>query len=299
MININKTYLAIAGAAVGGAAVSGVATFLITKKVYKKKYEESMNNTITAIKASYEKKLALESGEVEDEEVESEVEEETSEEEEESSDDEEESDGRSPKAQVINYTKYSKSNKESTKEMPKALKDGILNLLGEDDEEDTEVEDPNAIIKKPYPYKINVDQFNDDLCEDARPWYDKKEFILFMKDFVYIGGEKVNVPILYSCDEDCIYDVIVDEELTKKLQSIGVLRDGSWARKSIALDWDDFGHPDYDYKAHEQVKRYDPDEAEFYIDKRDESYSEEMLDIEDVTEENFKNVYRELWVKRK
>ena len=120
-----------------------------------------------------------------------------------------------------------------------------------------------------------------------------------MKDFVYIGGEKINIPILYSCDDDEIYDVVVDEEMSKKLSAIGILRNGEWSRKVIDLDWDDFGHPDYDYKKNEQVKRFDGDEIECFIEKCDESYAEDMLDIEDVTENNFKNVYKELWQKPK
>ena len=295
-MNINKTYVAIAGAALGGAAVAGVTTYLVTKNSLKKKYEASLSSTIAALKAEYEG--AVES----DEEVETEAEAEDNadESEEDSSDDDEESDGRSP-VQVINYTSFSKGIK--TPNMPKDLKDGVKNLIGDEDDdkgEEEEFSEPPEIIKKPKPYLIMKDQFFDDFCEDSRPWYDKKELILFMKDYLYIGGEKVNIPILYSCDDDAIIDVFVDEEIGKKLKSIGVQKTGEWARKNLDINIEDFGHPDFDYKPYEQVKRFDGNEVECYIDKRDDkSWSNDMIDIEEVTKENFRDVYRELWQKPK
>ena len=294
-MNINKTYVAIAGAAVAGLAIGGTAGYFITKKVCKDKYEASLQKTIDALKRDYESEIALLKGEeVEEDAEEDEAEEES---EEDSEEDEEESDGRSP-VQVINYTKFSSNIK--TPDMPKDLKEGVINLIGHDDDVDEEMVSPPEIIKQPRPYLISIDQFNDDLVEDARPWYDKKELILYMKDFIYINGEKINVPILYSCDDDAIIDVFVDEEVSKKLESIGIVKCGKWERANIEINVDDFGHPDFDYKPYEQVKRCDDSEIECYVDKRDDkSYAEDMLDIENVTESNYRDVYDELWQKPK
>jgi hypothetical protein len=279
-------YTKLAIAAGAGLAVGTGVTYFATKKHLEKKYQAAMDRTINDLRAEYDHKIALATGEVEDEEVESETEESSEEEEEESSDDDdEESDPRSQK-QNVDYTKFTKPSPAITIECEDS----------DDDEDYSEYE----IIKKERPYLINVDTFNDGethMVEDSRPWYDKKELILYTKDFVYVNGEKVSIPILYSCDDDCIVDICVDADVAKLLSNLGMTHTGDWERANICIDMEDFGHPEFDYKPSEQAKRNDSTETEYYIDKRDLSYADDMLNIETVTKENQRDVYRELWAK--
>ena len=198
MININKTYAMIAGAALGGAAVSGVATYFITKKVLSDKYDATTKKTIARLTEDYEHKLAIANGEIEDDDVEEDVDAEAEAdggEEEESEDDDEESDGRSPR-QHINYSKFSKDIKPT--KMPKDFKEGVKNLLTIDDIDlDEELEPPLEIIKRPRPFLIRKDQ------EDECPWYDSKEISVFLSDYIFIAGEKVSIPIIYSLLQGC------------------------------------------------------------------------------------------------
>ena len=303
-MNINKTYVAIGGAAVAGLAIGGTAGYFITKKICKKKYQESLDKTISDLSKDYESKIEALKGGTEavkveaTEEVAEKTEEAPKKEEEKSTDDDEESDGASPK---IDYTTF--SNRRVN------VPDTHINIIGHDDDVITEAEkfvnkivadeeypehNPDGIIKQPRPYLIKIDEF----YESQRPWYDQKELILFMKDFIYIDGERVSTPILYSCDDDAIIDVFVDEETSKKLEKAGLVKTGIWTFDNIDLSLDDFGREGYDYKAYEQVKRCDATEIECYIDKRDDkSYAEDLLDIEDVTESNYRDIYRELWQK--
>lgn len=279
----NKQNLIYGGIAVlGGAAVGATASYFITKSVTRKKYEDSLDQSIKDLKAEYERKLAIAKGEVEDEEAEDETDE-ASEEEESSDEDDEESDGRSPIK--TDYTKYSKVSKvpEAVIELP-----DIDDIVEPDDA-------PPEIIERERPYLISDDTFNDDLGEDSRPWYDKKELTLFMKDFIYIGAEKINIPILYDIDNDEIVDVFVDEEVGAKLKEAGLVKCGDYARKNIELDVDDFGHIDYDYGVNEQCKRMDSIETEFKITRdATTSYAEDVLGQE-VRKDNYRKVYRELY----
>ena len=281
----DKKYLVYGGIALAGAAVGATASYVITKNVTRKKYEDSLDQSIKDLKAEYEHKLAIASGEIEDDEVEEEATEESDEEEESSNEDDEESDGRSPIK--TDYTKYSKVTK---------VPDAVIELpdIGDLEEPD---DGPPEIIERERPYLISDDTFNDDLGEDSRPWYDKKELSLFMKDFIYIGAEKINIPILYDIDNDEIVDVLVDEEVSAKLKEAGIVKCGDYARKNIELDMDDFGHIDYDYQANEQCKRMDSIETEFKITRlADTSYAEDVLSVE-VRKDNYRNVYRELYEK--
>lgn len=296
-MNINKGYLAIAGAAVAGLAVGGGAGYLITKKVLKKKYESSLDKTIMG----YESKIAeLKKGAIcedvceEKVETEEEVSKKT---EEKPADDDEESDAGHPR--LIDYTKFSDNLKTPTLRIDLNEEGDIISSVEkfvnkERSTDEYPESDPDNIIKESRPYLISKDQF----YENERPWYDQKELILFMKDYIFINGEKYSVPILYSCDDDAIIDVFVSEEISKKLEAAGLTKTGIWAMDNLDLSMDDFGRDGFDYKEYEQIKRCDATEMECYVDvRRDKSYAEEMLDIDEVTENNYKDIYRELWQK--
>lgn len=306
-MNINKTYVAIGAAALGGLAVGAGAGYFVTKKVLKKKYQESLDKTIEGYESEIKKlKCDAEPATIEatSEEATVKTEETPEKTEEKSTDDDEESDGSSPR--IINYSKFSSNIK--TPDMPKELKEGVISIIGNDDDVLSEAEkfvnkvvaadeypehNPDGIIKQPNPYCISIDEFG----EAQRPWYDHKELILFMKDYIYINGEKVSTPILYSCDDDAIVDVFVSEEVSKKLEAAGLVKTGIWQFDNLDMDLDEFGKG-FDYKSYELAKRCDNTEMECYVDKRDDkSYADDMLGIENVDENNYRNVYRELWEK--